>query len=87
MIDPNQPPTLLTEAQLNQIASVFGLTKKEHFPVMDGYVTLDDKVWWRCEDGPQLVNVCEHIKNLKEFPNVYQLARPKTKIVYLEEGL
>jgi hypothetical protein len=87
MFDPAQLSTLLTEAQLNQIATVFGLKKKEYFPVLDGYVTLDDKVWWRCETGPEHVEVHRHIHNLKEFPRAYQLSKPKTKIVYLEEGL
>ena len=87
MIGPTQPPTLLTEAQLNQIATVFGLKKREYFPVRDGYVTIDDKVWWRCETGPEHVEVRKHIHNLKEFPQAYQLAQPRTKITYLEEGV
>lgn len=79
--------SLFTAEQLAQIATVFGLTQKEFFPVRDGVVTLEDKVWWRCETGPEHVQVRAHLHNLKEFPNAYQLAQPKTKIVYLEEGL
>lgn len=76
--------SLLTEEQLNQIATVFGLKAKKHFPVRDGYVTEDDKVWWRCENGPEHVLVKQHMHDLLEFPQAYQLARPQTKIVYLE---
>lgn len=79
--------SLLTAEQLAQIATVFGLKQKEFFPVRDGVVTITDKVWWRCETGPEHVEVRVHIHNLKEFPHAYQLAQPKTKIVYLEEGL
>lgn len=78
---------LLTQAQLNQIAKVFGLTAVEAtLPVRDGIVFKTDKVWWRGDNGPEhvLAGDSSHWQNIRIFPSVYQIARPQTEITYLD---
>lgn len=73
---------LLTEAQLDQIATVFGLTPKDTLPVRDGVVGRGDKVWWRNEYHPEHVYAAEHWYNIRNYPDAYQLAKPKTRSIY-----
>lgn len=51
-------------------------------PVRDGYVGHKTKVWWRSDDGPQLVVAEMDWGNIAEFPEAYQLAKPQVKITY-----
>ena len=73
-----------TKEQLTEIATVFGLTFVEILPVRDGHVTKTTKVWWRSDDGPELVEAGdpEHWRNIERYPGSYQLARPKINIQY-----
>lgn len=41
-----------TEEQLEELKTIFGLTRISVLPVRDGYVHKDSMVWWRCEKGP-----------------------------------
>lgn len=77
--------SLLTNEQLDQIAQVFHLDRKATIKVRDGFVSPDDVVWWWCENGPQKVSVSIHMDNIKEFPNVYSIKEPRTKVQYVEE--
>ena len=76
--------SLLTDEQLDQIAQVFNLNRRAIIKVRDGFVAPDDAVWWWCETGPQRVTASLHITNIKEFPNVYSIKEPQTKIIYVE---
>ena len=74
-----------TEEQLQELATIFGLKKVEDvLPVRDGFVTKKTMVWWRCEEGPILIKTGEptHWENIKEYPRVYQLNKPKVQIKY-----
>ena len=69
--------------ELQELAEVFGLTltKKERLPVRDGYVFEGEYVWWRAEEGPELVvsSSLSHWENIKNYPACYQLKRPRVK--------
>lgn len=78
-----------TEEQLKELATVFGLTRAETLPVRDGVVSKTCKVWWRGNDGPELVVAGDptHWENVRNYPSAYQLTKPKMKLTYLEEGV
>lgn len=44
-----------TEEQLEELKTIFGLTRNDTLPVRDGYVHKDSMVWWRNVQGPELV--------------------------------
>ena len=77
-----------SEAQLQELATIFGLKKvEETLPVRDGVVTRESMVWWRAKDGPVCVQARQDWYNIKAFPDLYQLMRPKIRCEYLEEDL
>lgn len=72
-----------TEAQLNELEVVFGLTKLNTLPVHDGRVNRNSIVWWRAASGPTLIEVAsDHWDNIKRQPNVYQVTKPTIIIQY-----
>lgn len=73
-----------TEEQLNEIATAFGLKREETLPVRDGVVTKNTMVWWRAEHGPQRVTAGKDWQNILEYPDLYQLKEPSTRITYLD---
>lgn len=79
-----------TEEQLQELATIFGLERAgDVLPVRGGVVNRNTKVWWRSENGPELVlaGSASHWTNIKNFPSAYQLTKPHYQIEYLEEGL
>jgi len=73
-----------TEEQLNEIATVFGLARRTNLlKVSDGYVSLCDKVWWHRDSGPMHQEARFHTENIKNFPELYSIKEPKTKVTYL----
>lgn len=65
------------------VESIFiPVLNEEFFPVKDGIVTTNSKVWWKCSDGPQLVQVEDHIGNIVLYPEIYQTKEPAYRIVY-----
>lgn len=77
--------SLLTKEQLEQIATVFGLVEMDSLPVRDGYVNSASKVWWRSVDGPELVDAIYDWKNIREFPEHYQLKEPVFMVKYVDD--
>ena len=74
-----------TEEQLQELATIFGLTRQEDLlPVRDGFVTKETMVWRRCEDGPILVKADDlnNWNNIKNYPHVYQLKQPNVRVEY-----
>jgi len=74
-----------TEEQLQELATIFGLTRQENLlPVRDGFVTKEGMVWWRCEDGPLLVKAgnLANWDNIKNCPLAYQLKQPNVRVEY-----
>lgn len=53
-------------------------------PVRDGCVHKESMVWWRCEEGPELVKAGDpaHWINIRCQPQAYQLTKPAVQIVY-----
>ena len=75
-----------TEAQLAGLETIFGLQRGDTLPVRDGVVTRSTKVWWRGASGPELVIAGDplHWGNIRDYPDVYQLTEPITRILYVE---
>lgn len=74
-----------TEEQLQELATIFGLTKQDDvLPVRDGFVTKGTVVWWRCEEGPTLVRAGDPTDwdNIKNYPSAYQLKKPNVRVEY-----
>ena len=77
----------ITEERLEELLRQrYGLEPKAGMlKVRDGYVAEGDKVWWRGSTGPEHVRVdYEHIRNIRDYPNVYQIAKPKIEVTYLD---
>lgn len=79
--------TLFTPAQIQEIATIFGLTPNENLiQVRDGFISKGDMVWWRHIKGydddaaPEFVDSSEstHWTNIKDYPSAYQIAEPLT---------
>ena len=74
--------THFTEEQLKEIASYLGIEPPKTYKVRDGYVAEGSKVWWLGSNGPELVRAeGSDLKNLIEFPDVYQVQKPKYEII------
>ena len=73
-----------TEEQLEELKTIFGLTRNNVLAVRDGVVHKDSMVWWRCEEGPELVKAGDlpHWDNIRRHPLVYQLKEPVVQVVY-----
>jgi hypothetical protein len=76
--------SLFSEEQLKELEQIFDLKRKKTIQVRDGFVELNDTVWWRCKDGPSEVKVSDDIDNIRRYPQHYQIAQPTTKIEYLD---
>lgn len=77
--------THFTEEQLKELETLFDLKRtQEVLPVRDGVVIKNQKVWWRGEDGPQHVLAEKEWANIREFPNLYQLAEPRVQVIYVD---
>ena len=73
-----------TEEQLEELKTIFGLTRNDTLPVRDGCVHKESMVWWRCEEGPELVKAGDpaHWLNIRCQPQVYQIKKPAVSVVY-----
>lgn len=49
---------------------------EETLRVLDGRVCKSDKVWWHCQEEPELVLAKEDWDNIMRYPEVYSLAEP-----------
>ena len=78
--------THFTEEQLRELETLFNLkrTTESVAAVRDGTVTLSSVVWWRSEEGPQEVSAWDHWRNIKEYPQAYQIKKPATKLTYVD---
>mgnify|MGYP003537220235 FL=1 len=73
-----------TEEQLEELKTIFGLSRNDTLPVRDGCVHKESMVWWRCEEGPELVKAGDpaHWLNIRCQPQVYQIKKPAVSVVY-----
>jgi hypothetical protein len=74
-----------TEAQIDYL-------KRKHsvdisaclLPVRDGLIEDTEMVWWKAEDYPEKVSAYTHWGNIREYPHLYSIERPKFLLKYLE---
>ena len=73
-----------TEEQLEELKTIFGLTRNDTLPVRDGCVHKESMVWWRCDKGPELVKAGDpaHWDNIRNYPREYQLKKPVVEVTY-----
>lgn len=57
---------------------------KDVLPVSDGCVCEESMVWWKGEDGPQFVSASVHWYNIKDYPNIYSVSKPRYTVTYLD---
>ncbi len=73
-----------TEKQLQELETVFNLTRVETLPIKDGRIAKHQKVWWKCEEGPQHVFAESHWENILKYPEIYSLGEPRYTVTYLD---
>lgn len=75
-----------TEDQLKELEGVFQLARKpKGIRVRDGIAQEGDMVYWRGEGGPEHVALSgQHLRNAREYPDVYQIAAPRHRIEYID---
>lgn len=76
----NYTPEQLKEIQI-EVSRVSG---KPVVAISDGWVHPDqeEKVWWKCTDGPELVTVQQHWDNIGQFPHLYSYDKPTFRLIY-----
>jgi hypothetical protein len=47
------------------------------YKVLDGTVKVGDKVWWHCNEGPELQIVKEYDRNMAQYPDIYSISEPE----------
>lgn len=73
-----------TEAQLKELETVFNLTRVETLPIADGRTMKNQKVWWKCNTGPQWVTAESHWENIQGYPHLYSFAHPSYTVQYTD---
>ena len=78
-----------TKEQIEELSQVFGIEIKssveEMLKIRDGYVSLDDMVWWHGEEGPKYDKVSIQIENIKRYPEYYSIEKPAYTVKYSYE--
>jgi len=76
-----------TKEEIEELSQVFGIevkfNQKDYFKVRDGYVSLDDMVWWHGNEGPEYDKVSVQIENIKSYPEYYSIEKPEYTIGYI----
>ena len=79
----------VTKEQIEELSQVFGIevnsSVEEMLKIRDGYVSLDDMVWWHGEEGPEYGKVSIQIENIKRYPEYYSIEKPEYTIKYIYE--
>lgn len=52
--------------------------------IKDGVIKDTELVWWKAADYPEKVHAATHWQNIKEYPHLYSIERPKFELKYLE---
>ena len=53
------------------------LKQEKTIRVKDGWVNLEDKVWWHGEYGPEEVLVDNDMYNIRVYPEIYSIKKPE----------
>ena len=76
-----------TKEQIEELSQVFGIEIKPSvegmFKVRDGYVSIDDMVWWHSNEGPEYDRVLTQIENIKKYPEYYSIEKPEYTVKYI----
>ena len=76
-----------TKEEIEELSQVFGIevkfNQKDYFKVSDGYVSLDDMVWWHGNEGPEYDKVSIQMENIKSHPEYYSIEKPEYTIEYI----
>jgi hypothetical protein len=77
---------LFTEEQITELERIFGIKAQEGaITIRTGIAYPGDKVWWRGAEGPEEVVLdASHLRNAKDYPQVYQHHRPAIKVQYID---
>lgn len=73
-----------SEEQIRELELVFGISRvpdSDLIKVRDGVIKKGHPVWWRNVDGPEEVDSVKHWENIKKFPDVYSICRPRIEYV------
>lgn len=73
-----------TESQLQELETIFNLKRVESLPVKDGRVSAAQYVWWHYKEYPQHILARTHWDNIKEYPGLYSINKPKYAIQYID---
>ena len=78
-----------TKEEIEELSQVFGIEIKssveEMLKIRDGYVSLDDMVWWHSNEGPKYDKVSIQIENIKRYPEYYSIEEPAYTVKYSYE--
>ena len=69
-----------SEADLKELEAVFEIKRRNPADVAvirDATITRGQLVWWRGEYGPEHVLSDQHWDNIKEYPQLYSVTRPR----------
>ena len=76
-----------TKEEIEELSQVFGIEIKsnleEKFKVLDGYISIEDMVWWHSNEGPKYGKAGPQIENIKEYPEYYSIEEPEYTIEYI----
>ena len=76
-----------TKEQIEELSQVFGIeiksTLEEKFKVSDGYISIEDLVWWHGDSGPQYGKAGPQIENIKKYPEYYSIEEPEYTVEYI----
>lgn len=75
----------LSSEEMDQLQKVIDFSARQDIArVRDGLINKTDSIWWRNSNGPIKKTAAEHWDNIKEFPEFYQIAEPKTQLIYID---
>ena len=74
-----------TEAQLQELETVFKLKRVGELKISSGVVRPNNKVWWKGRTELKLVTAKIHWENIRHRPEHYSHEKPTIKeIIYMD---
>ena len=69
--------------KINGLLLLLGMHDIPVLEVSDGFVSKKSKCWWKSVDGPYVVSCEQDWDNIKQYPHLYSLEKPRFKLEYL----